>query len=139
MLEWNRKIGGGSIDEFFDVEEMSPNEFIVVGETRSTNFDCATSGGRRFWVSKISNSLLSTSDQNSNTNFIYPNPANNILYLSESFHVTEVFISDMSGRKLIYKKAEGITQVDVSAMTTGIYLVTVRSAGKYISQKIIKN
>lgn len=139
VLEWNRKIGGGSIDEFFDVEEMSPNEFIVVGETRSTNFDCATSGGRRFWVSKISNSLLSTSDQNSNTNFIYPNPANNILYLSESFHVTEVFISDMSGRKLIYKKAEGITQVDVSAMTTGIYLVTVRSAGKYISQKIIKN
>lgn len=138
-IEWNRKIGGSSLDYFFDVEEMSPNEFIVVGETKSTNYDCATSGGRQFWVSKISNSSLSTSNQSSNKNFIYPNPANNIMYLSESFNVTELFISDMSGRKLIDIKAEGITQVDVSKMTTGIYVVTVRSAGKYISQKMIKN
>ena len=69
---------------------------------------------------------------------VYPNPANDYIIV-ESDGIQEVEIYDMMGRKLISHKAETSSTIDVSALSSGIYLVrTIDSDNNITMQKIIK-
>ena len=69
---------------------------------------------------------------------VYPNPANDYIIV-ESDGIKEVEIYDMMGRKLISHKAETSSTIDVSALSSGIYLVrTIDSDNNITMQKIIK-
>ena len=69
---------------------------------------------------------------------VYPNPANNYIIV-EGSDIQEVEIFDMMGRKLISHKAETSSTIDVSGLSSGIYLVRTIDADNNISmQKIIK-
>ena len=68
---------------------------------------------------------------------IYPNPAKDILNIRSSQRIDAVDIFDVSGRlsAVYYGPA---TQLNISALTQGVYYVKINSAGQYTTLKLIK-
>ena len=102
-----------------------------------------SSGEDRGWIDDIvfpGNSVVlgvETLTEKKNSH-VYPNPANNYIIV-EGSDIQEVEIFDMMGRKLISHKAETSSTIDVSGLSSGIYLVRTIDADNNISmQKIIK-
>ncbi|WPO81107.1 M28 family peptidase [Chryseobacterium sp. JJR-5R] len=68
---------------------------------------------------------------------VYPNPAKDILNieLPENIKIFRVHITDLSGRLLIVKENEA--KIDVSGLTAGTYLCTVKAGDTTAVRKII--
>lgn len=82
--------------------------------------------------------LLGSSEVPEKQTFIYPNPAKDRIYFKNYREISELKIYDPSG-KLIKTEKPKTESVDISPLKPGIYLMTVKIAGKIISHKIIKH
>jgi hypothetical protein len=69
---------------------------------------------------------------------IYPNPANNIIYIESDLSIEQIDIYDISGRKL--KQFSTITnnQLSIEDLSSGIYLIKIAADKKEFISKIIK-
>lgn len=56
---------------------------------------------------------------------IYPNPAQNHLFVRDSAPETEVSISDMGGKLLLKKKIKAATPIDINGLPPGLFVVKV--------------
>jgi len=68
---------------------------------------------------------------------IYPNPAQNTLYIQSSETIEQVRVYDISGRELIQLPYPA-QSIDINHLATGIYLVKVRTAQGETIKKIVK-
>ena len=69
---------------------------------------------------------------------IYPNPANNYVIV-EGEDMRQVEIFDMMGRRLLSHNIENSSMIDISGLTSGMYLLRTTDVNNNISmQKIIK-
>jgi len=81
---------------------------------------------------------INNDDDNIN---IYPNPANNILYVEGVFDNSNLQIYNLLGSLIISKQiTQNITTMDISQLSKGIYIVKIFSNNysTYYQQKIIK-
>ncbi len=70
--------------------------------------------------------------------FVYPNPASNILYLSDpNQKVEKVLIYNISG-VLVKTVQKGTETIDISQLSTGTYLAKIYTAENSFNQTIIK-
>jgi len=70
---------------------------------------------------------------------IYPNPAGNMLYVTTNAATVEtVEISDMLGRKVLHQQLLNNAPVDITALGTGVYFVSVKTASGTLSKKFVK-
>ncbi|MBC8645390.1 T9SS type A sorting domain-containing protein [Flavobacterium lindanitolerans] len=76
-----------------------------------------------------------------NANFkYYPNPVNNILTVSYSEAITGLKLYNMVGQQLITKSVNANeTQIDMSNLPAGSYLLEVSSGNKSKMVKLLKN
>jgi hypothetical protein len=74
--------------------------------------------------------------------YLYPNPANDKVRIISSVRITEISISDNLGRIILTKNGafENETELDVSFMNPGVYMVRVVSDGKteYMKLQVVK-
>ncbi|MFT4526901.1 MAG: hypothetical protein ACI85F_003082, partial [Bacteroidia bacterium] len=72
---------------------------------------------------------------------VYPNPANDQLYLQSTFDQVDLQIFDITG-KIVFESGrynEGLHRIDISSMTQGIYFVRLTStAGERVEKLIIQ-
>lgn len=69
-----------------------------------------------------------------NTLYIFPNPSRGEFKIESNEYYPDAFISDMVGRKILNLNIEnGINHVDLSMLSTGIYILNCRSVKKTIS------
>lgn len=68
---------------------------------------------------------------------IYPNPVNQILNISNE-NITEIAVYSMEGSTVITKRGKEITQVDVSGLKQGIYLIGIKNKKGIKTYKFIK-
>lgn len=68
---------------------------------------------------------------------IYPNPANDRLYIKYDNFSAFVMIFDLQGRQ-VFNRQIGSDFIDISNLSEGIYLVKVVDAGNIIVNKLIK-
>ncbi len=89
------------------------------------------------WILKIN--LLPTQNHEQNDKFvIYPNPANNFIYLSDYQQITYYYIFNNSG-KIISKVYPTQNEQNFSHLPAGIYFLSIKTKdGLTINQKIIK-
>ena len=84
----------------------------------------------------------SISDAQTSTVSIYPNPAQSTLYIMSSEAVEQVSIYDISGRMLLSVMSSvaetSPTNIDISTLATGIYLVKVKTVAGEVVKKIVK-
>jgi len=70
----------------------------------------------------------------------YPNPAVDVVYLESVGNIENVIIYNLLGQQIITSNINSTnTQLDVSALNTGIYVMKVQVNGEIGSYKFIKN
>lgn len=90
----------------------------------------------------VSQSVLSTSDFTDSKFSVYPNPANDIVKISNSASasIDAVSISDLNGRtvKSVKLNGESRAQVNISDLSAGIYMMSISSDQGTAVKKIVK-
>ena len=79
---------------------------------------------------------LHTTDFNSQTVQLYPNPVADYFSIS-GLDDPKVTIFDAQGRKIVV--TQNTNQIDATVLTKGIYLVKMESHGKSVVKKLVKN
>ena len=79
-------------------------------------------------------------DEKENEPFvIYPNPGTDVISVrSNQYKVDSIVIIDMSG-KIILKINHNFNNIDISSLSTGLYVIEVKSEDKSQTLKLIKN
>ena len=124
----------GTENSLFDANGGSPNSagtptwyYITQNPMIRMNFDPASSGS-------TSSKNLIKSDLN-----IYPNPANNVISISNLDNFDFLQIKDLLG-KVVHKKnisKVNNTTIDVQGLSTGTYLLNLEGLESSISRKIV--
>lgn len=97
-----------------------------------------TTGALRFDNVKVSNGVLSTNQNQISGLQFYPNPAKNILNIITDLNSTKnVEIYDMVGKKVLVENTQ--SQLNVSSLVTGMYIVKITEDGKTSTKRISIN
>lgn len=79
---------------------------------------------------------FSTPNIDSSTISIYPNPIKDRLYIQSDYGVNDIKIYDITGRFI--KKHEHTSEVDMTTLNKGIYLLKISTDQKTFETKVIK-
>ncbi|UQB69058.1 T9SS type A sorting domain-containing protein [Epilithonimonas zeae] len=70
---------------------------------------------------------------------IFPNPASSKITVTSDQTIDKISIYDTTGKRAISKESgEKISQIDISKLSTGTYIISVESNGRVNSSKFIK-
>ncbi|MEZ0006768.1 hypothetical protein ABH942_002145 [Flavobacterium sp. 28YEA47A] len=91
-----------------------------------------------FGISAYDSSLKTTSFDNASFK-VYPNPVKNMLHLSYTESMTDVAVFNLLGQQVLTKKINATeSQLDMSALAGGTYLVKVNVGNQVKTLKIVK-
>lgn len=150
--------GTGAVIELFPelnytTDESGPNVITLIGNPTApsvkiiNSFDSLESlnatipNGTIYRFTKTGGTVSIKENKASFNTIIFPNPANNFINISvkENNQISQVEVMDING-KLIRTINNQFTNIDVSDLTSGIYIVKVLSNEGLISNsKFVKN
>jgi len=89
------------------------------------------------------NELLAANDFKSDTFSVFPNPAEDIIYIqkNENKNLSEISIYDINGRlvQLITQVDSNNLKINISALNNGVYFISLKSdSNQVVFQKLIK-
>jgi Secretion system C-terminal sorting domain len=71
---------------------------------------------------------------------VYPNPANNFVTITAELDSYDLSVTDLTGKVVLQQSLSGIeNSVDVSSLSSGVYLFNINSDNKKETIKVIKN
>lgn len=92
-----------------------------------------------FNISAYDSSLATTSFNNANFKYA-PNPVTNVLNLSYSKEISNVAVFNLVGQQVMAKTTNAAqSQIDMSELASGTYLVKVTSGNEVKTIKVVKN
>ncbi|WP_431243724.1 T9SS type A sorting domain-containing protein [Flavobacterium sp. P21] len=93
----------------------------------------------RLAVTAKVNGSLSAPDFNLTSFQFYPNPVIDILNIENNAVIDDVEIIDVSGKSVLYRKINApSSEIDLSSLSSGVYVLKVTSEGKAKTVKFIK-
>ena len=133
LLNWN-------VADPRDDFEMNRNNYIYTWQVNRNPFiDYPNLANYVFganygqpWFSTLSNASFEK-----NTVVVYPNPANNRIYISGIDSQTKLQLFSVQGSSLFEDKVETDTEIDVSNLATGIYILKTANDKGVLETKII--
>jgi hypothetical protein len=145
-LIWQKNYGGTKTEEGYSIDNTTDNGYILAGYSWSTDGDVQGSlhrGKADFWVVKLSPESVGTQEAASqipNPLDIYPNPTSDFvnIEIASNAAVLDVSISDLLGRELARQLVPNGGKVDLTALETGLYLVSAAADGKVFWGKFEK-
>ena len=70
---------------------------------------------------------------------VYPNPASTVVTIASLSPIQTITVYDMQGRKVnVAQTSEQNTQVDISALKSGVYFFAIENESGTVVKKIIK-
>jgi hypothetical protein len=113
---------------------LTPGDVIYIGVWRyGTTLD------GEFQVSAYDASLLSNSSFENENFRSYPNPVKDVLNLSYNKTISNVSVFNLLGQEVMIKSINANqSQIDMSALTVGTYLVKVTADNQVMTIKVIK-
>ena len=139
-LNVNQNSQNNASNRAFSDTPLPPNTVLVNGATyyaaRVINgFESTT----RLAVTINLTGSLSTNTADFENLRYYPNPVQNIFNVTNSEIIDEITISSIQGQQVLNEKPESqLANIDVSSLSTGIYIVKIKSDGKEKNIKISK-
>lgn len=129
---------GGNNAYRWDVNLQNGGQMYAAGDTNVANISIYHN---TTYPSKISlpgsNAFLSI-DELSNSSFnVSPNPTNDIITISSENNIEEITLFDLTGKLIMNQKST--TQIDLTSLDSGIYIVKVRINGRVFEQRVCKN
>jgi hypothetical protein len=92
-----------------------------------------------YTVNVIEEDLSTGSFDSANFKY-YPNPVTDVLTLSYSSTISEVVVYNLLGQQMLVTKPNATqTQMDLSSLSTGTYLVKISSDEVTKTVKVVKN
>ena len=84
-------------------------------------------------------STLATEIFNQANNYIFPNPANNVLnVVTDNFSlINQIIITDLTGKKIL-QQSGNLNSINIESLSSGIYIVQVVANKDMFTQKFIK-
>jgi hypothetical protein len=139
---WEKCYGGVYDDISNSIVETTDGGFVLAGSIESNDFNSAISGSYGNgdgWVVKLG--YYNGLQENNQTSFsVYPNPTTDKITIRKDIGITEeeFVLFDQVGNELLrIIPLNGISEIDLSHLTTGIYFLKVE--GQNQSIKIVKN
>lgn len=130
------------------MESLPLQEFTATGYTANAYVFIASSSigflfgtgngypGSELWLDAISISSSAGVIELSSNLKVYPNPANDVLNISANGEISNVVISTLDGKVV---QTTNYTSVDVSNLTSGMYIYQVTVNGKVSTGNFVKN
>lgn len=116
LIDWDND-GLGDFDDEEDLSDLIGGTYIVSVED---NFGCVVS------ETVVVNSQAGLSELNSTTMAVYPNPANDFIFIETTGNFIYQ-LSNVNGQILISGAAFEKEQVDLSGLAAGIYLIRMNN------------
>lgn len=92
---------------------------------------------------KVTSSNLAVNEAFSSKFSVYPNPATNTIYISntDGIQLNQISISDLNGRVVKTVKTDGMEQAEmnIGELSAGIYMMSIDSPQGKALKKIVKN
>ena len=134
----NEDYAGLYLNFWYSIDnEIASYQITINGEIRTL---IITSPNNDFSVFK--NEILLSLDSFSKSKFIiYPNPAEEILFVNNNFNQkVTVNVFDMNGKLLQRQYIEaGLSQIDIKQLQTGLYFMILESeTGERVNKKFVK-
>lgn len=143
-VEWQRPLGGSKIERGYDIVEADGGGFVALGSTASQHGDGDVLGNPYItpdlWLVKLNAGLLGTAENQQliqNELFVYPNPGKDFFSVNSKYPVEEVKIYTAEG-KLISALRSVNQPVSIKQLTTGIYFIHIKSNGRTVVKKLLK-
>lgn len=144
-LQWEKSLGGSNYDSGNSILVTDDQSVVVAGGVFSTDGNITESfGSEDVWIFKTDPMSSGIEEASSGMRFsIYPNPAGKMIYVDDRGQQGGVLrIEDITGRECISEiiaPGNSTTSIDIAALKTGIYLVTLmRNDGSFQVQKLIR-
>jgi len=121
----------------------SANVFIPSGSITNTARVMVRGAGNIFYAINSKNIKIDLSTSISEINLdnvnVYPNPTNGIINitLNENVNVEKIILTDLQG-KIVYQNSQLSTQINISNLSRGIYMLKVQSNNGISIHKVIK-
>lgn len=115
------------------------------GQTIRIGIRCVSNDNYMLMIDdfKVTATTLSTDDFVSSKFSVYPNPANDLVTVSNngSIQINKVSITDINGRTVKSLNYNGVTetQVNISDLNSGIYFMNIDTNEGIATKKVIKN
>jgi len=146
-MQWQKCLGGTFDDESYSIQQTTDGGYILSGNSQSNDGDVTGHHGTNqysdFWIVKLDNTngINESYEIGLNIN-IFPSPFTNILSLQfSSPQNTDAFLEIFNsiGESVVEKEIKLENQtLDLSALTQGIYFVSVKTEGGIFTEKIVK-
>ena len=107
-------------------------------ETYTFNYEENDANINRFTL-RFEKTALSVNENIENNINIYPNPANDIIYVQSNSVKSTYQISNISGKTVLSGKFDNNQKIDVSELSKGVYFISVNTKDNKIVKKIVKN
>lgn len=122
---------------------LKPNTFIEQNSEFLARIEsCNSNINRTNKTRKLPTAEVKIDDKKDEELFIYPNPSTTIVSIkSIKTPISQITLYSIDGRKIFIKKENNnYSEIDVSQMLKGIYIIDIQlKNGDTISKKIIKN
>ncbi len=136
----DKTLGTNGIEGAERILLTSDGNFVIssyVDELSGDNTE-APNGDTDFWILKIDKNTLSTPTINMVNNLnLFPNPATNNITFTTQLSIETVNVFDLNGRLIKHIKNPDQT-IDVSRLTTGMYLLQIKTKNTIITKRLIK-
>lgn len=117
--------------------------FVGNGYSNANGTNTGTWSNIAYTLNGVSETAASANDFITSKFSIYPNPANNILNISNAdFDIKQVGITDVNGRAIktiIQSFPSQETTIDVSDLSAGIYMIVINTTEGKAVKKFVKN
>jgi len=129
-------IENGTIEFITNYEQFdSPAGYpIIYGMTSSSEHQASTC--EIFTFADIDCTTVNVEEAISEPVSIYPNPANDIVFIEAPKRIDYIDVFSIGGKK-INRIHSGTNKIDVSDLPTGVYLLQIYSNNNYFTKKIL--
>lgn len=120
---------------------IKPKSTVIVGDSFSSDAKIYFDYNPFIQTNTVTTTInaLSTNDFEKNNFTVYPNPASNFITISSELSIDANFeISDINGKLLSKGRVENNSEIDISQLQSGFYLISISSEYKKQTFKIIK-
>ena len=138
---WQKTMGGSGEDYGYSIQQASDGGFITLGYTNSTSGDITENNGLNdFWIVKLEEEALTINTVNKDNLQIYPNPATSMLNIISANEIAfdELIITDMTGKIILEQKVQN-SKINIEKLTSGVYILQLKSGDKIHWAKFIKH
>lgn len=142
-IKWYSTPGNSSSGKTSKSTAETPLPLTTVLVDGTTYYASQTINGieskERLAVTAKVNGSLSAPDFNLTSFKFYPNPVIDILNIENNSVIDDVEIIDVSGKSVVFKKINDLhSEIDLSNLSNGVYILKVKSENKQKTVKLIK-